>query len=468
MENSSFSFVVMNEQLDIFIVRVFWVLLCVTLLIALYKRVMAKDVIQNDLKVLLIRYFSCFISLFFVAHLQLPYRYQLLLEKGLTNSQISEIFAFSNIFTAIWNLFTPFLLKKFGHASLCIGVALSYFLNSIIYAFGTNYFLLIISGCLQSLTMPTAYMSLMDYWMTEEYLLPPNYNSNYIFNEFRVLTSLIITSISSPMSNAIVKNYGIRSIYSFTFAIPLCSIVIIGYLLHLKNKPEAETITDDFTSMQLYFEAKPANIFLILMDIAFAVSIHIFTHHISAFLFTDSHKPPMGFVQGAYGVMDLIATQIFSQISGTLPSTLWNVLVMIVTCSSMILVYINFNNKLVVFLLIGLTSAMISVTHGVLIQMRKQFYLGKIRNYLITIVKLNTSIVSFFILWYTRRFSTRFYVLWSAIMMGWGAAFSILYYNNTQPNEQQQLQDNELAEELSNEIGVITRESTTEEEESET
>ncbi|EAY08245.1 hypothetical protein TVAG_404130 [Trichomonas vaginalis G3] len=263
----------MNEALDTIILNSFRISLAIALIIIIYKRASAVQTINPDLKKLIHRYFSCYIALFLAAFIQMPYRCHLLLNKGLTHAQISEIFGIANIFVALWNLFMPIALKKLGHANLCIIVALSYFFNAGILAFGSQFTHFAIAGCLQGLTMPTAMMALMDYWMTEELLLPQNSNANYIFNEQRVAMSLFMSSSSSMISNAVAHNWGVEAIFSFTLSIPLASIILLVSLLHVKEKPEEKSIGGDFSKLKLWLTESPKNIIIIFTEIAFASSI---------------------------------------------------------------------------------------------------------------------------------------------------------------------------------------------------
>lgn len=450
----------MNVELDDVVVWVFWIFLSIAIVVALYKRCITGSAIPNDLKTILVRFFACQCSIFFVFHLQVPYKYQLYLEKGLKHSEIAEIFGYANIFVAIWNIIMPLLLKKLGHATLCVFVTLIYCFNSVILAFTNKYLLFVIAGCLQGIAMPTSMMALMDYWMTEELLLPPEYNSNYIFNEFRVMSSLLVSSVTSPISQKIVKTYGIEAIYSFGITTPLCAIVLIVYLLHLQQKPEEKTLIGDFSDLKLFFTEKPANIIIVMVDIAFAMAINLLSHHMAAILFTSSHKPPMGYVQGSFGVLDLIAAQIFSQVSDSLPVTLWAVLFLLVASCAMILIYLHYENKIAVFMLLSLSSAVISASQGIFIQLRKMFYPGRIRNYIMTTVKLPTAFLCFIIVWFSKNYAVQAYVIWTAMVLGWGALFAIFLYNHSVKEKSQDesnlLEDNTDSE--NPEVGSINNE----------
>lgn len=416
----------MDELLDTIVVWVFRISLGIAMFVVLYKRIMSPQSINKDLKILLARYFACQFAIFFASHLQMPYRYQLFLEKGLTGSQISEIFAYANIVIAIWNLIMPIALKKLGHATLCTFVALSYCLNSFLISFSDKFYLFVISGCISGLAMPTAMMSLMDYWMSEEMLLPEESNANFVFNEFRVLVALLNSSISSPTSNYIATNYGIKYVFSFTISIPLASIILITSLLHLQKKPEEKSIGGDFSDLKVFFTENPKNIAFVFTEIAFSVVLHSMMQHMSAFLFTPTHKPPMGYVKGAYGVLDLISAQLFSQISGNLSATMWTIVIMISMGLAMSGIVVFYENKIIIFLLLGLVSAIISSANGIFIQMRKLIYPGRIRNYIMTVVKMPSSLISTVIIYFVKDYNVKSYIIVSTVVVAWGAIFAYI------------------------------------------
>ena len=159
-------------------------------------------------------------------HIQMPYKYQLYLENGLTHSTISKIMCYHHLITGIWDIFLPFAIKYFGHRILIILASIFSFISSLIIGksdSSINTF--IIASCFSGLTMPMIMRCFQDIWQLKEKNLPSEWKANYVYNETRSLVSLITTWIISPLSSYIALHYGTRTIFNFSSVFILLSII---------------------------------------------------------------------------------------------------------------------------------------------------------------------------------------------------------------------------------------------------
>ena len=435
------------EQLDLVVYGVFIVSMVIGFTTILGQWLCSSKKLPDDLKILLIRFFFCHEAIHFARRTQNPYRYQMYVEYGLTNEQISRIVSISYMSIAIWNLFMPILLRKLGNANLITLVCVTLAVSSIFFSFG-KYESFVIGQSLFSMAMPTCMMGMQDWWLNSELTLPDEYNSHFVFDEIRTLLQLIASLVISPMSSWVVENFGISSVFSLSPAFFFAAIILIQYLLtrpksdNEKDKDiKEEDITDgivendhsvlqDFRELSDFFFKSNNIIFLPLMiDIAYAVSFYLYMQRMNAFLFTPNHKPKMGFVSGALDVVLLIGAQFISIVTRFVNSrftpeqnkcSVFNVFIVALTLSSalfMISIYYMYDNKIIVFALICLNSFLESGSNTYLVLMRKKYYPPRIRNYLMTIVKLPTSLLSFVIVWFWKTEHIQEYALIAGISM---------------------------------------------------
>ena len=110
----------MKNSLDSIVSNVYIASLIVAFILIVGKKIAKKGKVQEELKTILFRIFIVQSAIMIPIHLQMPYRYQLYLETGLTHSLISEVICYHHLITAVWNIILPFAIKKIGHRALLI------------------------------------------------------------------------------------------------------------------------------------------------------------------------------------------------------------------------------------------------------------------------------------------------------------------------------------------------------------
>ena len=71
------------------------------------------------------------------------------------------------------------------------------------------------------------------------------------------------------------------------------------------------------------FAERKITYFIVLLDITYQIAFFLFMQRKAAFLLTPEHKPPMGFVSGSYGVLDLTGAQLVSMFASLFPYKVW-------------------------------------------------------------------------------------------------------------------------------------------------
>lgn len=449
------------ESLDSTVLATFEVGIVVSVITIIKKWFCSSYSLKPDLKILLIKFFICHEAIGFARRIQMPYKYQMYLEYGLSNSEISEIIGYTFICTAIWNLLMPIALRKLGHANLLSLVALSYAASSIFHSMGT-YSSFALSACIFGMAQPTSMMSMQDWWMNEEMKLPSEYNAHFIFHEYRLLLSLIATMLVSPLSTCLVEHFGISSAFTLTPMFFVASIVLFQMLMKKEDTEEEEnnekeednSVMSDLKDLfSLLCKEKKTIVLPIFIDMAFAISTFLFSQHSNAFLFTKDHKPKMGYVSGSFGVIELIGAMFISYLTmmtsksvGERTCNSFTKMISILTfCTSclMIGIYYFYQNKIIIYIILCIDSFISSGTSTNLILMRKKYYPGKIRNYIMTIVKLPTSLLSFFIYWYWKTQDIKIFALLGGIAMLICFALSVLLvFINKNEKVEKSMEDN--------------------------
>ena len=113
-----------SNKLDLIVLITFIVNLLIATFLMASKYFTNQNKIPPELKKLLNRLFTIQTSVTFGMHIQMPYKYQLYLENGLTHSTISKIICYHHVITGVWNIFLPFAIKYFGHRLLVIFASL--------------------------------------------------------------------------------------------------------------------------------------------------------------------------------------------------------------------------------------------------------------------------------------------------------------------------------------------------------
>ena len=355
--------IMFSNTLDRIVLITFVIILCIATFLMTKKFCSNGHKIPPELKTLLYRLFTAQTIVTFGIHIGMPYKYQLYLENGLSHSTISSIICYHHIITGVYNIFLPFAIKYFGHRLLIVFALLCFAISSLIIGSSNgsvNYF--IIASCFSGITMPKLMGCFQDIWQLEEINLPTNWNANYAYNEARSLTSLLMTWITSPLSSFIESHYGTKTIFNFSSI--LIFISIIPAFLLIKNPTTTTTIDEennekskesDVSLVIKHFKEHKITFFVIFIDIVFSVGMFLFHQRSSAFLLTSDHKPPMGFVSGAYGVLDLNGAQLISLFSHQLSYKSWlSVLSFMIGCIMTLLFY-DYKDKIVVFACICLS-----------------------------------------------------------------------------------------------------------------
>ena len=125
----------------------------------------------------------------------------------------------------------------------------------------------------------------------------------------------------------------------------------------------------------------------------------LFHQRSNAFLLTSDHKPPMGFVAGTYGVLDLIGAQIITSFASFLPYQKWLFVFSLIMGTNMVIVFLAYKNKIIVFACICANSFLSSGFMANNFFLHKQHYPSNIRNYFMSMARVPTSIISFLIMW---------------------------------------------------------------------
>lgn len=404
-----------SNSLDTVVIITFVINLFIATFLMVRKHLTNQNKIPPELKKILYRLFASQTIVTFGMHIQMPYKYQLYLENGLTHSTISRIMCYHQLITGGWNIFLPFAIKYFGHRNLIIFATLcSSFSSFIIGKSDSSINAFIVASCFGGLTMPTIVRCFQDIWQLEEKLMPVNWKANFVYNETRSLVSLITTWIISPLSSFVASRYGTRSVFNFSTIIILISIIPAYFLI--KN-PSADTENngnnkkknDDLSLVVKQFKEHKITYFIILIDILFSIGMFLFHQRSNAFLLTKEHKPPMGFVSGTYGVLDLIGAQVISLFSHFLSYQGWLSFFALIMGTNMVLVFLFYQNKIVVFGCICANSFLSSGFQANNFFLHKQFYPSNLRNYFMSLFRVPTSIISFLIMWFWRTENIEYY-----------------------------------------------------------
>ena len=431
----------MENQLDSIVFWTFVVNLSIAFIIMVGKRCMSKQTAPEELTNYLVGIFTTNIALMIGVHMQFPYRYQLYLENGLTHSTISKIMCLDHLINAFWNILLPFLIKAFGHRKVMTLAAILMATGSFLMGQSqSSITFLVLATCLSGLTMPTIMRCMADIWQLEERTLPSEWNANYVYNEARSFTSLLITWITSPVSSYIASRYGVSSIFSLTPGIALAAIIPINYFIrspkekqqqenqeekvqipekkaHFTKPEEQLSIWSELLMVRRQFVEKKITFFIVLLHIIFHISFFLMHQRKSAFILTKKHKPPMGFVSGAYGVLDLIGAQFMSLFASYFSYKVWLVISSIAIAISSLGVYIFYDNKLAVFISICLSSCMHSTMMTNMFFMDKEYLPSNLRNYFVSLMRFPTSIISCLIMWFWRTERIELFALLSSTLM---------------------------------------------------
>lgn len=409
----------LSNPLDLLVLITFTINVCIATLLIVRKFLTNQQKIPPELKKLLYRLFTVQTSVTFGMHIQMPYKYQLYLENGLTHSIISKIICYHHVITGFWNIFLPFAIKYFGHRNLIIFASFCFAVSSLIIGNGSgsvNSF--IAASCFSGLTMPTIMRCFQDIWQLEEKKLPTNWNSNFVYNETRSLISLITTWISSPLSSFVASKYGTRMIFNFSSILTFIS-VIPTFLLIKSSVHDTDNISknNDVSLVANHFKEKKITYFIIFIDVVISIGMFLFHQRSSAFLLTSDHKPPMGFVSGTYGVLDLTGAQIISLFSHFLSYKSWLSVFSLLMGINMILIFFVYKNKIVVFLCICLNSFVSSGFMANSFFLHKQYYPSNLRNYFMSLIRIPTSIISFLIMWFWRSENIEYYAAVAGLLL---------------------------------------------------
>ena len=455
----------MSEQIDQIVFWTFVVNLTITFLLMLRKRLLSKEKTPQELKTYLVGIFTTNISIMFGIHMQMPYRYQLYMDNGLTHSMISKIMCYHQLTAGIWSVFLPFAMKKMGHRWLMIIGVLTLAVSSLIMGVGEGSLeSFMIATCIAGLTMPTIIRCINDIWQLDEKTLPPEWNANYVYNEWRSLTSLLLTWIVSPLSSYIASQYGVSSIFSLTPGFALAAIIPICFFVPSKKErmqrqmmqkeaeekqqnanqkipskpgegkrahfktpkddlPAAIVSTDDLSVwselmlVKRQFAERKITYFIVLLDITYQIAFFLFMQRKAAFLLTPEHKPPMGFVSGSYGVLDLTGAQLVSMFASLFPYKVWLGLSTFLTSLSSFAVYFFYSNKIVVFAVLCLNSFTHSAIMTNIFFLHKEYFPSHLRNYFVSLTRIPTSIISCLIMWFWKTEKIEQYALLSGLAM---------------------------------------------------
>lgn len=415
------------NSLDLVILITFTINLLIATFLMARKYFSNQNQIPPDLKRLLYRLFTVQTSVTFGIHIQMPYKYQLYLENGLTHSTISKIMCYHHLITGVWNIFLPFAIKYFGHRLLIVFASLCFSISSFIIGHNNgsiNSF--IVASCFSGLTMPTIMRCFQDIWQLEEKNLPSNWKANYVYNETRSFISLVTTWIISPLSSFIASHYGTRMIFNFTSILILVSILPTFILIknptpllddtNTNNNNEKSKETD-ISLVVKHFKEHKITFFVIFLDILISIGMFLFHQRSSAFLLTPEHKPPMGFVSGTNGVLDLTGAQIISLFSHFLPYQSWMSVFSFLMGTSMIFIFLSYKNKVLVFVFICMHSFVSSGFMANGFFLHKQYYPSDLRNYFMSLIRIPTSVTSFLIMWFWRSENIEYYALVAGFLL---------------------------------------------------
>lgn len=410
-----------SNSLDLIVLIVFISNLLIATILMIRKVYTNQYAIPADLKKILIRLFSVQTFVTCGMHIQMPYKYQLYLENGLTHTTVSKIICYNHLITFIWNILLPFGIRFFGHRLLICFASLCFVISSfIIGQSNASINAFILASAISGLTMPTIVRCFQDIWQLEEKNMPSNWKANYLYNEIRSFVSLITTWIISPLSSFIATNYGTRNVFNFS-SILILLFIIPTYIL-IKNPPnstseEGQSVTNDLVSVFEQFKTKKITYFVISLDIFFSIGMFLFHQRSSAFLLTTEHQPPMGFVSGAYGVLDLIGAQVISLFSYFLPYQAWLAIFSFLMGLNMVLVFLAYNHKIFVFICICMNSFVHSGIMANSFFLHKEYYPSDLRNYFMTLIRAPTSIISFLILWFWKSEEIEYYAMIAGFLL---------------------------------------------------
>lgn len=415
----------LSNSLDLVVFITFIINLFIATFLMARKYFTNQNKIQPELKNLLYRLFVVQTSVTFGMHIQMPYKYQLYLENGLTHLIISKIICYHHIITGVWNIFLPFAIKRFGHRLLIMFASFCFGISSLIIGYSNesvNFFIL--ASCFSGLTMPTIMRCFQDIWQLEEKRLPTNWKANFVYNETRSLISLITTWIVSPLSSFIASRYGTRMIFNFSSILIFISIVPTFILIkdpitvsNNENNKNNELRETDVSLVEKQFKEHKITYYVIFLDVVFSIGMFLFHQRSSAFLLTPVHKPPMGFVSGTYGVLDLIGAQIILLFSHLFSYQVWLSVFSFLMGIFMILMFFVYENKIFVFIFICMNSFVSSGFMANVFFLHKQYYPSNLRNYFMSLIRVPTSIISFLIMWFWRSENIEYYAAIAGLLL---------------------------------------------------
>lgn len=157
--------------------------------------------------------------------------------------------------------------------------------------------------------------------------------------------------------------------------------------------------------------------FVICLDVVFSIGMFLFHQRSSAFLLTSNHKPPMGFVSGTYGVLDLVGAQIINLFSQFLSYQGWLSVFSFLMGINMFLVFLTYKNKIAVFICICMNSFVSSGFMANCFFLHKQYYPSNLRNYFMSLIRIPTSIISFLIMWFWRIENIEYYAAVAGLLL---------------------------------------------------
>lgn len=367
------------------------------------KQIFRKNITNETFTNVQIRYFICFYATHAWIHLQSPYKYQRYLECGLSPVQISYIICIQTITTAVWNLAMPFLLKQFGHAKTLNFCTFLFAISSFCRYYGT-FTSFSIASVLSGISIPTQMMTFTDFWMQEEFFLPPECNAQYVFSENKSLVTLISSLILSPLGAFVYKKWGTEALFGCMPGLLIVGMIPVNFLFHPSHQIENKGAKNDIIELKKYINSKKTVLLVVLLDALYALGFFLFMQRQSGFLFTNDHKPVMSYVEGSFSVADLNGAQIMAMISigGRKSPIVYTMTFLFIAAISMITIYTNFDDKVVVYFALLTISLLRSSLMANLNVVRKLFYPNQFRSYFMSFAKLPTSIIECLVVWYWR------------------------------------------------------------------
>lgn len=358
--------------------------------------------------------------------IQQPYIYQRYIECGFSHEKIAMIHVYSYASTAVFSVFAGFLLKKLGHAKFLSLLCLQLSFSSALKQF-SSYFLIAVSSCIMSFSMPSIIMVLSDWWLRAESLLYDKEKSHFIFNENHSFLNMMLHIAITPISGFSSHKWGTLFIFRICPIIFLISILfVLVYLNKFQFNIARNSSKSDIKSIFKVLSSSKGSLIMTVLDISLMLSNFLWMRRIYGQFSKMNSKPSLSFISGSFGIAGLIGALFSESLSTLFSKELYLFFGLLIQGILISLSFLYADQKTLVFICDFFVFFLHHSLDPSLLILRKINYPDNLRGYLMSLTRIPVSIFSCIITWITRNSENNYPVLYSGISLIAASVFALI------------------------------------------